>query len=511
MLKQMSCGSYTGIPVSFCDGNKTPKGLFYPLFAGLQSCNWSRFLSFVMASQTTVQYDSDKWGWIMVAVAFLSTFAGNIKGLGVLLIPITNDLDTDLWLVGWTVVLYGMMQNCLGPFVGALCRLVGSRPMMVLGGVLQTLGLLLTSVSPSVFPITIFIIGLSGLGSALILFIGMAVTASYFKEKYPLAVGLSMMGLPIGMMAYGPITQVLLETYGWRGATLLLGGVSFHLLAGSLLVRRDLSSLSTKTDRYQAVSVNEERENDQQEGEGSGPSNEMPTVDGASRSDDYLHQGKAMMLYASCMTAMDFAVLADARFVLLVAGRCTAAFAFSGFVVFLVSHGQLQGLSETEASFLPTSFGIGNVIGKAVAPFLQQLDVKPSMTFWECLGASLVGASFLIDAFIRPFVGQLAVCAVIGLSFAFVYQAIDVKLVMGCGGGRLPGYRRPRGPIRPGDEQGLPDVADGEADVLRHDGVFGDFQGFSNASWVPLFDTSDEVGFFQVDDVVFGVGMFDDG
>ena len=41
--------------------------------------------------------------------------------------------------------------------------------------------------------------------------------------------------------------------------------------------------------------------------------------------------------------------------------------------------------------------------------------------------------------------------------------------------------------------------------------MFGDFQGFSNASWVPLFEAGVEVGFCPVDGVVFGVGMLDDG
>ena len=57
----------------------------------------------------------------------------------------------------------------------------------------------------------------------------------------------------------------------------------------------------------------------------------------------------------------------------------------------------------------------------------------------------------------------------------------------------------------------MPDVADGEAYVLGYGRVFGDFQGFSNSSWVPLLDASDEVGFFPVDGVVFGMGMLDDG
>ena len=40
--------------------------------------------------------------------------------------------------------------------------------------------------------------------------------------------------------------------------------------------------------------------------------------------------------------------------------------------------------------------------------------------------------------------------------------------------GGVLGYR---GPIRPGGEQGLPDVADGEADVLRHSGGVWRFPG----------------------------------
>ncbi|XP_038057072.1 monocarboxylate transporter 2-like [Patiria miniata] len=379
-----------------------------------------------------VVYDHDRWGWVMVAVAFLSTFMimGNIKGLGVLLIPITSDLDADLWLVGWIAVMYGLMQNCLGPIVGALCRLLGSRRMMVLGAVLNTLGILLTAFSPSVLPIVIFIAGLSGLGSALLLFIGMAVMATYFKEKYALAIGISMMGLPLGMMAYGPLTQVLLDTYGWRGTVLLLGAISFHLVACSMLVQRDLSASSANNDQYQEVSVRDEDEDEETQVDESESCavDATNTAEQGSHSNPDLRKSKARICYESIMAAMDFAVLKDVRFILLVSGRCTAAFAFSGFVVFMVSHGQLQGLSKIQASILPTSFGVGNVIGKTLAPLLQQVGVKPSMTAWACFGTVLVSASFAAEAFVRPFAGQMIFSGLMGLGFALEYQAVDVMV-----------------------------------------------------------------------------------
>ena len=61
-------------------------------------------------------YDHDSWGWIMVAAAFVNCFVimGQLKAFGVLLIPITDDLDSDLWLIGWVAVLYHIVPNCFG-------------------------------------------------------------------------------------------------------------------------------------------------------------------------------------------------------------------------------------------------------------------------------------------------------------------------------------------------------------------------------------------------------------
>ncbi|XP_038052772.1 monocarboxylate transporter 2-like [Patiria miniata] len=312
----------------------------------------------------------------MVGAAFVNSFViyGQIKALGVLLIPMTNDLDSDLWLVGWIAILHVMALNCFG------------------------------------------------IGAAFSFFISYAVMASYFKEKYPLAAGIATMGFPVGVMIYGPVTQVLLDTYGWRGTMLLLGSVSFHLVAFALLVRRDPSSSSPDSQQYQEVSVSEEEDADSKEN----PtlcSNHTPCT-----SDSALRKSRLWECCQRFTNAFDLALLKDKRFVFLASARFTGALAYSAWVVYVVPHGQFQGLTETQASFLPTAFGFGNVIGKLVAPILQEVGVKPSMTFWACFGASVVCPSFLLDAFIRPFIGQLAVMGLVGVGYAMMYQAIDVML-----------------------------------------------------------------------------------
>ena len=76
-----------------------------------------------------------------------------------------------------------------------------------------------------------------GTGAACIYQASKSELVVYFQEKYALAFFLAMAGSPIGMMVYGPLTQVLLDTYGWRGTMLLMGGVSFHLIPCGLLMR----------------------------------------------------------------------------------------------------------------------------------------------------------------------------------------------------------------------------------------------------------------------------------
>ncbi|XP_022091214.1 monocarboxylate transporter 13-like [Acanthaster planci] len=381
--------------------------------------------------------DHDKWGWVMVAAAFVNCFViyGQLKALGVLLIPISNDYNCDLGLIGWIAVLYGMVQNCIAPVVAALARFLGSSRMMMFGGLLNAVGIILTAVSPSVPLFSIFVIGMAGVGSAFCWYIGFAVMASYFKEKYPLAIGISTMGEPIGMMFYAPVTQVLFNTYGWRGCLLLLGALSAHMVASGLLVRHDPSrpTLPDSDEEYQYVAARDEEEISEEEGAVGGEQAEPSQQ--RNGSDPDLSQRSCFKRFVK---AIDFRVMADVRFVLLICGRSTATFAFSAWLVFMVAQGQFQGLNQVQASFLPTAFGVGNIVGKLPMPLAPKIGIKPSMTSWACFGAALVCISFLgVAAVQQAFVGQILLTGLSGFGYAILYQAEDVMVRFLSSDGRL--------------------------------------------------------------------------
>ena len=54
--------------------------------------------------------------------------------------------------------------------------------------------------------------------------------ASYFHEKYDIAIAISQTGLAMGVIIIPLLTQLLLDTYGWRGCMLLLGVINLHLV-----------------------------------------------------------------------------------------------------------------------------------------------------------------------------------------------------------------------------------------------------------------------------------------
>lgn len=92
--------------------------------------------------------------------------------------------------------------------------------------------LILTSVR-----ILIRVFTLLGLGWALIFTPTVASVMQYFNLRRSLAMGLGFTGVGLASFAFSPLFQYLVEAYAWRGALLVLGGLSFNMIACGALIR----------------------------------------------------------------------------------------------------------------------------------------------------------------------------------------------------------------------------------------------------------------------------------
>ncbi len=86
--------------------------------------------------------------------------------------------------------------------------------------------------------------------------------ASYFTENYSVAVAIAASSIPISMIVYGPMTQVLLDTYGWRGTMLIMGGITSNVAACGALIRTPAVVSPADTEQCQQVPIDATEEDD---------------------------------------------------------------------------------------------------------------------------------------------------------------------------------------------------------------------------------------------------------
>ena len=92
---------------------------------------------------------------------------------------------------------------------------------------------------------------ITGLGLALGYVTAVVDIAYWFNKRLSMANGLGVCGTGIGTFLIAPLTQALIEYYGWRGTTMLLGELFFPLRP--LRVQRALYFLYTISSQSKCI------------------------------------------------------------------------------------------------------------------------------------------------------------------------------------------------------------------------------------------------------------------
>ena len=103
------------------------------------------------------------------------------------------------------------------PLAGFLCDRFGCRITTFFGAVLCMTGLVSTSFLQSLTPMYFTYSLVLGLGACFIYNSCYLVIGHYFQEKLPMATGIVALGGSLGVLYTGPLLQVLLDSFGWRG------------------------------------------------------------------------------------------------------------------------------------------------------------------------------------------------------------------------------------------------------------------------------------------------------
>lgn len=96
---------------------------------------------------------------------------------------------------------------------------------------------------------------LLGLGWGLVFTPMVATVMAHFTRRRTLALGLALSSIGLSSFAFNPLFQLLVEKYTWRGALLILGGISLNIVPCGALIRPQPRSKASENVRNQTLIV----------------------------------------------------------------------------------------------------------------------------------------------------------------------------------------------------------------------------------------------------------------
>ncbi|XP_072027999.1 monocarboxylate transporter 12-like [Amphiura filiformis] len=243
------------------------------------------------------------------------------------------------------------------------------------------------------------------------------VLPTYFDKYYNISVSILSCGMSFGMIVMPLITQLFRDIYGWRGAMLLLCGITFHsICCGALFKPVDQT--------YGLLS----QSNFSKEAEDT--------------------RGTRISQLRNITRSLDIDLFFNSTFLAIMSIYLGNGYATTGWLIYIVPHALDLGFSPYEASMVATLGGIGNLVGNCLLPLLgkllsNQVQLYSSVTVISC--------SFVLDYVASYFFSYFGVvtCSIIyGLArgimtsscYAILVDVLDENQMINAIGWLYAGY-----------------------------------------------------------------------
>lgn len=180
-----------------------------------------------------------KWGWFILVGATLVNILipGTIKSFGVLLVEFNDVFNASASASSGIVALCYFLYSSLGPISSILSVKWSYRTVTLIGGSFAAFGMIMSSWAFNISYLYFSFGAMVGTGAGLAFPPTVYIVTSYFVRLRGLANGICMSGSAFGSIILPPVLRLLLETYGYKGAVLILGGLMLNVWAAALLFR----------------------------------------------------------------------------------------------------------------------------------------------------------------------------------------------------------------------------------------------------------------------------------
>lgn len=179
------------------------------------------------------------WGWMVVfSSVIISMIADGISfSFGLLYIEFLHEFEASKSATAWIGSLFMAVPLLTGPIMSTFVDRYGCRSMTMIGGLISTIGFVMSAYVKTIGVMYVTFGVIAGIGLGLCYVTAVVSIAFWFDKKRNLATGIGACGSGIGTFIYAPMTQYLIEEFGWRGTTLLLAGTFLNMCVCGALMR----------------------------------------------------------------------------------------------------------------------------------------------------------------------------------------------------------------------------------------------------------------------------------
>ena len=158
-------------------------------------------------------------GWTILATSFftLAVIYGVWYSYSVFLVAFIREFGWSRSLVSGGFAVFSLIHGGLGPPVGWLLRRAGPRRVILAGVGVMALGLCLTAQTTAWWHLYLAFGGITALGISLNGWIPQVVLVQgWFPDRVGSAMGIASAGIGVGIFAFVPLCQLLIDWFGWR-------------------------------------------------------------------------------------------------------------------------------------------------------------------------------------------------------------------------------------------------------------------------------------------------------
>lgn len=357
------------------------------------------------------------YAWFILLSCFLvfGLSFGVIKAFGVFYVEIHQYFETTATGTSWITSIAVATIHVVAPVASALSARFSHRSVVIIGGLICSVGVMVGSFARTVVELYLTVGLLNGFGYALTWTPTVTMVGMYFEKRRPLANALSSAGECIFTFVLTPLFQLLIDSYSWRGALLILGALQLHLCVCGMLLRplappRELkaveggSLLSKDALLEESVRLSEAADE------------EVIRKPEDSTDDDGRTAGTD--LRSKVLRYVDYTLITNSKFMVYSMFGVFAALGFFAPALFLVPYARSKGIEEYEAAALISISAVTDLFGRVFFGWLANLRLV--QTVLQLAVSVFVLATVLL---LGPLSSTFAQLAAFSVAYGLAYGA----------------------------------------------------------------------------------------